>query len=74
MKRPKTREPKRSKSAATKITCRRCKIEMNHHADKLVQPVDSDEASRADPELGGIVQEHYVCPSCGRSDVREATT
>jgi ribosomal protein L32 len=46
---------------------------MNHHADKLVHPTSPDDASRVDPELGGIVEEHHVCPKCGRSAARHST-
>lgn len=55
-----------------KMVCPECGVEMNHHADKLLHPTDPKDARRVDPALGGIVQEHHVCPECGRSEAREA--
>jgi len=52
------------------MICSRCGAEMNHHADKLVEPASREEAERADPALGGAVQEMFACPSCGYVDAR----
>ena len=47
------------------MRCPRCGTEMNHHADKCVEPVDAREAALVDPELGGVIQEMHACPGCG---------
>lgn len=44
--------------------------EMNLHAAKLSEPSSPEEARAADPELGGIVEEVFTCPECGRSASR----
>lgn len=54
-----------------KMICPACGREMNHHASKLVDPTGSEEAARANPMLGGIVEEIYTCPDCGRAESRE---
>lgn len=48
-----------------KMICRKCGAEMNHHADKLVDPTSPEEARQADAALGGVVQETHGCPRCG---------
>ena len=53
-----------------KMTCKDCGDEMNHHADKLVDPVNAQEAARMDPALGGIVEEMHCCAQCGKGDSR----
>jgi ribosomal protein S27AE len=55
---------------ATKMICRECGVEMNHHADKLIEPTSREEAARVDPALGGIVEEHHACPECGKGQAR----
>jgi len=52
--------------------CPRCKAPMNHHAEKLVEPRDAEEAARMDFALGGLVEECYACPACGESASRPA--
>ncbi|HEX9890855.1 MAG TPA: hypothetical protein VGB28_02175 [Actinomycetota bacterium] len=54
------------------MICPRCGTEMNHHADKLVEPTTREEAEAADRALGGAVEEMYACPSCGYVDSRPA--
>ncbi len=46
---------------------------MNHHAEKIVLPIDLREAARVDPTFGGLVEEFHTCPNCGNSETREAT-
>ena len=46
------------------MRCARCGAEMNHQADKLVEPRTRDEAE-ATQESGGIVLLVFACPSCG---------
>jgi hypothetical protein len=52
------------------MICRRCGDEMNHHADKLVEPRSVEEAHAIDPALGGIVEETHGCPGCGNVQAR----
>ena len=52
------------------MICDRCGGVMNHHADKLVDPVGAQQTAKADPTLGGMVQEMYACPACGNVDSR----
>ena len=49
-----------------------CGREMNHHAEKLVDPVTPEEAARVDPALGGIIEEMHYCPECGKGEARRA--
>ena len=48
-----------------KMICPHCKVEMNHHCDKIVYNVDAQDAGKTDPCLGGIVEEFHSCPKCG---------
>jgi hypothetical protein len=52
-------------SMAQKMTCRRCGGEMNHHADKLLEPRTAEDVRHVDAALGGIVEETHGCPGCG---------
>lgn len=56
----------------TKMVCPQCGIELNHHAEKLVDPVNPEEAAQMDPELGGLIEETHTCPACGKSESRRA--
>ena len=38
-----------------KMICPQCKVEMNHHCDKIVYNVDAHDAGKTDPGLGGIL-------------------
>lgn len=55
-----------------KIICPECNEEMNHHAEKLVDPIGPEEAARVDPALGGLLEEVHCCPGCGKSESRRA--
>jgi len=54
------------------MRCPNCGAEMNHHAEKLVQPTGSAEAASVDPALGGVIEEVHTCPACGRQAARRA--
>ena len=56
--------------ATRKMICPECGDEMNHHADKLVYPVNPDEVCQSD--LGGMVEETHACPGCGAVESRRA--
>ncbi|PYX71800.1 MAG: hypothetical protein DMG72_16415 [Acidobacteria bacterium] len=55
-----------------KMMCPRCRVEMNHHCDKLVYTTDSQDLGQADPGLGGIIQEFHTRPKCGSGALRQA--
>ena len=55
-----------------KMTCSTCRVEMNHHCDKLVYNVDAQDAEKTDPSLGGIIEEFHTCPKCGSGASRHA--
>jgi ribosomal protein S27AE len=57
---------------AERMRCPKCGAGMNHHADKLVHPVDREEAEQVDPALGGVVQQTHACPACGNVEFRLA--
>ena len=52
------------------MQCLRCGAEMNHHADKPVEPLDAADTARVDPVLGVLIEEMYACPACGCSASR----
>ncbi len=54
------------------MNCPDCGAEMNHHADKLVDPSTREEAVGVDPAVGGLVEEVFTCPNCGRTESRRA--
>jgi uncharacterized C2H2 Zn-finger protein len=53
------------------MRCPRCGGEMNHHADKLVEPPGEEE--EVDPTFGGHVEAVFACPRCGRVESRRLT-
>jgi len=57
---------------AERMRCPKCGAMMNHHADKLVEPVDRRQAAHVDPALGGVVLETHGCPACGHVEVRRS--
>ncbi len=57
-----------------KLLCPTCGIEMNQHAEKLMDPINAEQAAKADPALGGLVQEFHACPGCGACASRLAQT
>jgi ribosomal protein L37AE/L43A len=60
-------------TANRKMLCKDCGMEMNHHADKLVEPISTAEVRRTDKALGGLIEEMHECPSCGKADSRRVT-
>ncbi|NIN10289.1 MAG: hypothetical protein GTN62_03085 [Gemmatimonadales bacterium] len=50
------------------MKCRECQLEMNHHADKPVDPASAEEARGVDPALGAIVEAVHCCPECGSTE------
>ncbi len=54
------------------MICPYCGATMNHHADKLVDPMSPAEAAAVDPALGGLIDEMFYCPSCGNCESRRA--
>lgn len=55
---------------SNKMTCADCGVELNHHAEKLVDPVNAQEAAQLDPELGGLLEEYHCCPECGKGEAQ----
>jgi len=55
-----------------KMICPKCGAEMNHHADKLVDPIKPDDIKHVNPSLGGVVTEMHCCPKCGAVESRLA--
>jgi hypothetical protein len=45
---------------------------MNHHCDKIVYNVDTPDAGKTEPGLGGIIEEFHTCPKCGGGASRHA--
>lgn len=45
---------------------------MNHHADKLVDPVKPEDLKHVNPTLGGVIEEMHYCPGCGAVGSRRA--
>jgi predicted RNA-binding Zn-ribbon protein involved in translation (DUF1610 family) len=53
------------------VLCPKCGTEMNHQADKLVEPVTRAEAKGAQAVvLGGVIVAVFACPACGWIDSR----
>jgi ribosomal protein S27AE len=52
------------------MICSYCGSEMNHHADKLIDPVKPEDAGHIDAALGGVVEEIHCCPRCGAAASR----
>jgi predicted RNA-binding Zn-ribbon protein involved in translation (DUF1610 family) len=57
---------------ARKWICPECGDEMNHHADKLVYPANSDDVRQTLSVLGGLIEETHGCPGCGTVASRRA--
>jgi rubrerythrin len=63
---------KENEMANRKWICPKCGDEMNHHADKLVYPTNTDELHQTHPDLGAVVEETHDCPGCGAVESRRA--
>jgi len=48
------------------LPCPACGGPMNRHAEKLVHPTTSEELGALDLVLWGVLEEHHLCPACGR--------
>jgi len=53
------------------MICPECKVEMNHHGDKVVYATEPVSAE-IDPALGGFIEEFHTCPKCGGGGSRPA--
>ena len=53
-----------------KMICPKCGNEMNHHADKLLEPTKPEDLQHANPALGGVIEEMHYCPACGAVESR----
>jgi hypothetical protein len=60
-------------TASDQMICANCRMEMNHHCDKLVYVPDSQTA-RMDENLGGFLEEFHTCPKCGGVASRHANS
>jgi len=60
----------KSTKTSGKMICKECGDPMNHHADKLVDPISAQEAARMDAVMGGIIEEMHYCTQCGIGDSR----
>lgn len=47
------------------MICSNCGSEMNHHADKLIDPVKPEDLLQISSPLGGVIEEIHGCPGCG---------
>ena len=52
------------------MTCPKCGTDMNHQADKLVQPATREEAASVESTLDGLLEHVFACPGCGWIDAR----
>lgn len=59
-------------SEAIKRQCDKCGVDMNHNAEKIDYAGCLDDPDSIDPDLGGILEEVYTCPECGRTDMFKA--
>jgi hypothetical protein len=55
-----------------KMICPNCRVEMNHHGDKLVYATELTQGNAMDPHLGGFIEEFHTCPKCGCGTSRHA--
>jgi predicted RNA-binding Zn-ribbon protein involved in translation (DUF1610 family) len=54
------------------MICPKCGNEMNHHADKLIDPVKPEDLRQVNSALGGVIEEMHYCPGCGDAASRRA--
>ena len=54
------------------MQCPHCGVEMNHHADKVVDPVTREEREHVDEAFGGVVKQVHLCARCGHTEFRVA--
>jgi rubrerythrin len=58
--------------ATIPMRCPTCGFEMNHHADKVDYTAALENPAEADPAFGGLLEEVFTCPNCGRTETRPA--
>jgi uncharacterized protein (DUF983 family) len=56
-------------SEENKKKCKECGVDMNHNAEKIDYTGCLDDPDSIDPDLGGILEEVYTCPECGKTDM-----
>jgi predicted RNA-binding Zn-ribbon protein involved in translation (DUF1610 family) len=54
----------------SKMICPKCGDEMNHHADKLMDPITAEDREHFNSVLGGMIEEMHCCPGCGAAQSR----
>jgi exosome complex RNA-binding protein Csl4 len=47
------------------LRCPKCGAEMNHQANKLVQPVSEEDVAALTEAFDGVIEEVFACPTCG---------
>ncbi len=56
-----------------KLLCPDCGVEMNCHAEQIDYAASLDEEDAVvDADFGGVIEEAYTCPACGKTLVRKA--
>ena len=50
-----------------KVMCPSCKVQMNHHCEKVLYNPDPPENAQPDLTVGGFVAQLHTCPACGGS-------
>jgi ribosomal protein S27AE len=54
------------------MTCPRCGVQMNHHAEKVVKPPSPERDSLINEAWGGALEEFHTCPECGAGASRKS--
>jgi len=52
------------------MACPKCGAQMNHQADKLVDPVTAEEVAVMGSAFDGVLLVVFACPGCGWIDSR----
>lgn len=55
------------------MTCPKCGAQMNHQAEKLVQPVTAAEEAALSTGVDGVLLLVFACPACGWIESRRET-
>ena len=61
-------------SAYVEMVCAKCGAVMNRHAEKLDYSEEPADTSEIESTLGGGLLEIHMCPRCGWTDSRRAST
>jgi hypothetical protein len=51
------------------MICADCGIPMNHHAEKPLRSLRTDEYPELDAIFGGAVVSIHSCPGCGKTEI-----